>query len=168
LLTKCNNGLDIINELADCRDASRIGQSYDQFNSSMDELRNNPFFSTFITPMNRVELEFLMLQVPTISAEREPIYKAKMMDKIFRSYLLHCEQDIINISPHFYSMNAAVEFKCIRRKATQIKLLLIEGDGIITDGSVYYLTSGETFKKFHNLDRIGALRLLERNFHCAH
>jgi len=161
LLTNCKNGLDIINELADCRDVSRIGQSYDQFNSSMDELRNNPFFSTFITPMNRVELEFLMLQVPTISAEREPIYKAKMMDEVFRSYLLHCEQDIIDISPLFHSMNTAIEFECIRKKAAQIKLLLIEGDGIITDGSVYYTTSGEVFKKFHSLDRIGALRLIE-------
>jgi len=162
LLTICKENLDVINELASCRDPVRINQSYEQFNQSMDELRKNLFFSTFISPMNRVELEFLMLAVPTISAEREPIRKAQMMEEKFRPFLLHCEKDIKAIKPHFYAMNQAIQSQYIREKAASIRALLLEGDGILTDGSIYYNDRGQAFKKFNYQDGIGTQRLLEK------
>jgi YrbI family 3-deoxy-D-manno-octulosonate 8-phosphate phosphatase len=162
LLTTCKKKLDIINELATCGDPVMISQSYEQFNRSMDELRNNHFFSTFINPMNRVELEMLTLAVPSISAEREPIRKARMMEDTFRPYLLHCEEDIKAIAPHFHEMNEELQYQYVREKAAHIKVLLLEGDGVLTDGSIYYNEQGQAYKKFHYLDRIAARRLLKK------
>lgn len=163
VLEACKRDLDIINELADCRDPIRINQSYEQFNLSMDELRNNQFFTTFITPMTRVELEILILNVPGISAESEPVLKAKMMEKEFRSYLLNCEKDIDSISPLFQEMTQSIQdlytMKKIQKKAALIKALLIDCDGILTDEEVYYSASGDELKKFNLKDRKGILCL---------
>ena len=84
------------------------------------------------------------------------------MEEKFRPYLLHCEQDINDISPHFQAMNEAIKNQYIGAKAAKIKVLLLEGDGILTDGSVYYNASGQAFKKFNYQDRTGVLRLLQK------
>ncbi|MEA1961526.1 MAG: 6-hydroxymethylpterin diphosphokinase MptE-like protein [Bacillota bacterium] len=166
LLERCQLNLDIISQLADSSDSIRINQSYEEFNLSMDELRKNHFFATFITPMNRVELEFLMLAVPGISAERDPILKAQMMEKEFRLYLLNCEQDINAISPVFQEMSQSIHSfytdYIIHKKVAMTKVLLIDCDGVLTDGANYYSASGAELKKFNFKDRSGILRLHEK------
>lgn len=166
LLDKCKQDLDNINNLANSNDEKRINDSYEQFNFSMDQLRNNPFFATFITPMNRVELELLILAVPGISAERDPILKAQLMEKEFRPFLLSCERDIDSISPLFQAMNQSLQrfysiYK-VRKKAARARILLMDCDGILTDGSVYYSASGDEMKKFNCKDGVGIRCLQEK------
>jgi len=165
LLVKCKLDLKKINDLKECGDPQIIGQSYDQFNNSMDKLRNNQFVTTFITPMNRLELELLMLAVPTISAETNPIIKAQMMEKEFSSYLYRCEHDIFSISTIFQEMNCSVQcfiqkYK-VRKKSARIKMLIIDCDGVLTDGSIYYSASGDELRQFNFKDRIGIIYLRE-------
>lgn len=166
LMENCQQNLTFIGELASCGDAIRIGQSYEQFNLSMEKLRNNPFFAVFITPMNRVELEFLMQAVPGISSEREPVIKAQMMEKEFRSYLQNCEQDIKLMNPIFLDMSRSIEGFCteymVLAKASRIRLLLLDCDGILTDGFVYYSTSGDELRKFSYQDCNAIFRLQKK------
>lgn len=166
LIDKCKLDLNNINDVKESKDPFRIGQSYDQFNLNMDKLRNNQFFASFITPMTRVELEKLMLTVPQISAEMDPIIKAQMMEKEFRAYLLNCEQDIQSISILFQEMNQSIQhlYKSyiIQKKSAHTKILLIDCDGILTDGAVYYAASGDELRKFNFKDRLGIRRLQEK------
>lgn len=166
LMEKCKNDLKNIRNLADCGDSTIIGRSYDQFNLSMDNLRNNQFFAGIITPMNRVELESLMLAVPAISAERNPILKAQMMEREFNSYLSYCEKDISFIHPIFNELSQNIQnfyiSLTVKRKLSHIKILLVECDGILSDGAVYYSSSGDELKKFNFKDRIGILQLQEK------
>lgn len=164
LLNKCQLNLDHIGKVKESNDAFIINQSYEQFNQSMSELRNNLFITTFIEPMNRMELEFLMLAVPKISALRDPIPKAQAMEKEFRTYLLNCEQEIKTISPLYNEMKTAMEHFClisnIRLKAAQTKLLLIDCDGVLTDGMIYYTTSGDQVRGFNYKD-LQAVKILQ-------
>jgi len=166
LSEKCKLDLDNISQLADSGNAHLIGRSYEQFNLSMDGLRNNQFFVTFITPMNRVELEFLILTVSDISRETDPILKAQLMEKHFRPFLLNCEQDILLINPLFQEMNQSIQdiYKLhkLRQKAARIKIFLVDSDGVLTDGSIYYSASGDEIRKFHYKDRIGIDILKEK------
>lgn len=159
LLEKCKLDLDNIVFLASSGDAVNIEQSYDKFNLSMENLRTNQFFATLITPMSRVELEFLLQVIPEISRERNPWKKAQLMEKEFRSYLAVCEQDINSVIPIYQELNQAIlQFNkaySVRKKAAQTKVLLLACDGILTDGFVYYLTSGEELKRFNYKDCAG-------------
>lgn len=47
----------------------------------------------------------------------------------------------------------------ILKKASQIKLLITDCDGVLTDNGVYYTESGEAFKRFSIRDGMGVERL---------
>jgi 3-deoxy-D-manno-octulosonate 8-phosphate phosphatase (KDO 8-P phosphatase) len=47
----------------------------------------------------------------------------------------------------------------IKEKASKIKLLLTDCDGVLTDGGVYYGEQGEVLKKFNMKDGMGVERL---------
>lgn len=47
----------------------------------------------------------------------------------------------------------------IKNKAKQIKILLTDCDGVLTDGGVYYGNDGEFLKKFNMKDGMGVERL---------
>jgi len=159
LLEKCKLDLDNIVFLASSGDAINIEQSYDKFNHSMENLRINEFFATLITPMSRVELEFLLQAIPEISRERDPRKKAQMMENEFRPYLAVCEQDISSVIPLYQDLHEAFsQFRkvySVQKKAGRTKVLLLACDGILTDGTVYYSAAGEELKKFNHKDRTG-------------
>lgn len=49
----------------------------------------------------------------------------------------------------------------VQEKARRIKLLLLDVDGVLTDGKLYYSNSGEELKAFSTLDGHG-IKLLQR------
>ncbi|MDD3893898.1 MAG: DUF115 domain-containing protein [Syntrophomonadaceae bacterium] len=166
LLQQCKNNLDKIKQTAESKDAKQIEQIYEQFNHSMEQLRQNLFFAILIEPMNRVEMQFLMLAVPDISKERNPVKKAQMMEKEFRPFLQGCENDIRIISPMFEKADESIRDKYtrykIKRKLTGIKILLIEGEGVIDNGIIYYSAAGDEMKQFNFTDRGSILQLAEQ------
>ncbi|MDD3269159.1 MAG: DUF115 domain-containing protein [Syntrophomonadaceae bacterium] len=171
LLEQCKINLDGISSTAESQDARLIGQSYEQFNRSMAELRENRFFATIIEPMNRVEMQFLMLAVPQISRELNPVSKAQMMEKEFRPLLQGCEKDIQGMAPLFQEIDHYIQdcYKVykIREKAARIKILLIDGDGVLTDGAIYFSSSGDEVKKFYFQDRNGIAYLQDKGIQCV-
>ena len=46
--------------------------------------------------------------------------------------------------------------------ATHIKLIVLDVDGVLTDGGIYILESGEQFKKFNAKDGLGVQRATQR------
>jgi len=116
--------------------------------------------------MSRVELEFLILAIPEVSRERDPEKKAQLMEKTFRPYLSVCEKDINSIIPLFQELTDSIQrhyqMYLVYKKAELTKLLLLDLDGILTDGAVYYSASGDELKKFNYKDRAGILRLKEQ------
>lgn len=59
-------------------------------------------------------------------------------------------------------MNAA-----IHNKVRAIKLLILDVDGVLTDGKLYYSGEGETLKAFHVHDGAGIKRLLAQGIAVA-
>lgn len=49
----------------------------------------------------------------------------------------------------------------LKNKASKIKLLLTDNDGVLTDAGVYYSAKGEEFKRFSIRDGMGVERLIE-------
>lgn len=46
-----------------------------------------------------------------------------------------------------------------RSRLKSIKLLLVDVDGVMTDGGIYFSETGEEFKKFNTLDGYGMVKL---------
>ena len=51
----------------------------------------------------------------------------------------------------------------LRKKCKQIKIILTDVDGVLTDGGRYYSDRGEILKKFHVRDGMGVNILLRNN-----
>lgn len=51
--------------------------------------------------------------------------------------------------------------KDVKEKASRIKFVLTDCDGVLTDGMVFYGESGEVFKKFFIRDGMGVVRMRE-------
>jgi len=49
--------------------------------------------------------------------------------------------------------------KTLKKKAKQVKLLLTDSDGVLTDTGVYYSANGEELKRFSIRDGMGVERL---------
>ena len=52
--------------------------------------------------------------------------------------------------------------KNLDNKLKKIKIVLTDVDGVLTDGGMYYSTSGDVMKKFHARDGMG-ISLLKKN-----
>ncbi len=52
--------------------------------------------------------------------------------------------------------------KSIEKKCKNVKILLTDVDGVLTDGGMYYTSEGDAMKKFHTRDGMG-VNLLRRN-----
>lgn len=48
-----------------------------------------------------------------------------------------------------------------------IKLLVLDVDGVMTDGGMYYTESGDQFKKFNSRDGMGIKLVLRKGIHVA-
>ena len=51
--------------------------------------------------------------------------------------------------------------------ARQVKLLVLDVDGVLTDGCIYFDDSGKELKKFNSLDGYGIKMLLSSGFEVA-
>jgi SAM-dependent methyltransferase len=110
LLNNIKELLREISRLANARNFEQIDRKYAQFNEAFKNLKENQFFKTFIMPMNRVQAEFLRLEINDISEEAEPFLKAKKMTQHFGKFILECEKDIQEISPVFNAMNESINY----------------------------------------------------------
>ena len=53
--------------------------------------------------------------------------------------------------------------KELYKKFKEIKLVLTDVDGVLTDGGMYYTTQGDIMKKFHTRDGMGVTLLRKHN-----
>jgi 3-deoxy-D-manno-octulosonate 8-phosphate phosphatase (KDO 8-P phosphatase) len=50
----------------------------------------------------------------------------------------------------------------IAQKAAKIKLLILDVDGVLTDGGMYFAAQGDQFKKFNTKDGMGIIHLVKK------
>ena len=55
----------------------------------------------------------------------------------------------------------------VRERATAVRLMVFDVDGVLTDGSLYYGENGELFKRFNALDGHGLRLLMEGGLKVA-
>ena len=55
----------------------------------------------------------------------------------------------------------------LRRRLKRIRVLVLDVDGVLTDGGMYYGPTGDAFKKFNTKDGMGLARLREHNVSLA-
>ncbi len=55
----------------------------------------------------------------------------------------------------------------LRERLTQVKLLALDVDGVMTDGGLYYTETGEEFKKFNVKDGLGLKLLMKQSIQVA-
>lgn len=55
----------------------------------------------------------------------------------------------------------------IQKKISKIKLLVLDVDGVMTDGGMYFTESGDQFKKFNTKDGMAIIQLTKNNFPIA-
>lgn len=54
-----------------------------------------------------------------------------------------------------------------RERARNVRLMIFDVDGVMTDGKLYYTSSGEEMKAFHTLDGQGVKMLMESGVEVA-
>jgi 3-deoxy-D-manno-octulosonate 8-phosphate phosphatase (KDO 8-P phosphatase) len=55
----------------------------------------------------------------------------------------------------------------VRARAARVRLLCLDVDGVLTDGSLHYGSSGEALKRYHVRDGMGVRMLLHHGFGVA-
>ncbi len=55
----------------------------------------------------------------------------------------------------------------VAKKLEKIELLVLDVDGVMTDGGMFFAESGEQMKKFNAKDGMAVLHLTKNNFHVA-
>ena len=55
----------------------------------------------------------------------------------------------------------------LKEKIAKIKLLVIDVDGVMTDGGMYFTESGDQFKKFNTKDGMAIIHLTKNDFQVA-
>ncbi len=55
----------------------------------------------------------------------------------------------------------------LKEKLSNIKLLILDVDGVMTDGGMYFSESGDQFKKFNTKDGMAIIALTKNDFQVA-
>jgi 3-deoxy-D-manno-octulosonate 8-phosphate phosphatase (KDO 8-P phosphatase) len=55
----------------------------------------------------------------------------------------------------------------LQKKLKKIKLLVLDVDGVMTDGGMYFTENGDQFKKFNTKDGMAIIQLTKNNFQVA-
>lgn len=71
-----------------------------------------------------------------------------------------CELEDLLFKPTFREHRLAEKIK-------GIKLLVLDVDGVMTDGGMYFSESGDQFKKFNTKDGMAIIHLTKNDFHVA-
>ena len=59
------------------------------------------------------------------------------------------------------------EMEEVLNRANRVRLLILDVDGVLTDGKLYLGSDGSELKSFHILDGLGIKMLLEAGLQCA-
>jgi 3-deoxy-D-manno-octulosonate 8-phosphate phosphatase (KDO 8-P phosphatase) len=73
----------------------------------------------------------------------------------------------VAISTHFNISLDRLVHRDITKKKTDIKFLVLDVDGVLTEGGMYYAQSGDEFKRFHTRDGMALKKLTKSGFQVA-
>ncbi len=111
---------------------------YAAMDNVFNQLQANHFFKNVVMPMNQLALEVLQRAEINIHRENNNYKQAMMTVSEYREYIYSCENDIQMINPAYQLMNTAMESfikQQIKNRASKIKILITDSEGILTDGT---------------------------------
>ena len=76
-----------------------------------------------------------------------------------------CEENTIDL--HSLIFKPMYKPDLWKKKLEKIKLLVLDVDGVMTDGGMYYTESGDQFKKYNTKDGMAILHLTKNDFQVA-
>lgn len=165
LIEKINYFLSKINKQAANLGFRQMDHIFTALENAYTHLKQNEFFNTFIMPMNQIADQILQRAIININLEKDNQKKAIMTVNEFEEYIYSCENDIQMITPVFQGMNTAIEDfirEYLQNKASSIKVLLINCEGILTDGGSYYSEKGRAEIKLNSRDILSLIRLQQK------
>lgn len=68
---------------------------------------------------------------------------------------------------HALIFKSCFNVSALREKLDQVKLLVLDVDGVMTDGGMYFTEGGDQFKKFNTKDGMAILHLTKNDFQVA-
>jgi 3-deoxy-D-manno-octulosonate 8-phosphate phosphatase (KDO 8-P phosphatase) len=105
-------------------------------------------------------MDFFVKNIEYLSRGKEPLPGALSID--FET--LPSLDDLLLLADHFnVSIDALIRTdlnQLTQFKAMDIKLLVLDVDGVMTNGGMYYTESGDEFKKFNTKDGMGIKRAM--------
>ena len=76
-----------------------------------------------------------------------------------------CEEYVVDMSTLLF--NYTFKTNDIKEKLDKIKLLVLDVDGVMTDGGMYFTEGGDQFKKFNTKDGMAIIHLTKNDFEVA-
>jgi 3-deoxy-D-manno-octulosonate 8-phosphate phosphatase (KDO 8-P phosphatase) len=76
-------------------------------------------------------------------------------------------EEAILISHHFQISVERLVSRDVTGKKTDIKLLVMDVDGVLTEGGMYYTEAGDEFKRFHTRDGMAIKKLAKSGMQLA-
>ena len=76
-----------------------------------------------------------------------------------------CEENTIDL--HSLLFKPMYKPDIWRKKLDKIKLLVLDVDGVMTDGGMYYTENGDQFKKYNTKDGMAIIHLTKNDFQVA-
>lgn len=76
-----------------------------------------------------------------------------------------CEEYEVDLLSLLFKPMFRADF--LKKKIDKIKLLVLDVDGVMTDGGMYYTESGDQFKKYNTKDGMAVQHLVKDNFQIA-
>ncbi len=169
LIEKLNYLLYKINKQAENLGFRQMDHIFTALENAYSQLKQNAFLNTFIMPMNQIADQILQRSIVNINLEKDNYKKAKMTAAEFGEFIYSCENDIQMITPIFQEMNRAIESflgEYIKEKASKIRILLINFEGVLSDGGLYYSKKGCDIK-LNSRDIQSMIRLQQQGIKIA-
>lgn len=76
-----------------------------------------------------------------------------------------CEEYEIDMQTLFFKRMYITDY--LQEKINDIKLLVLDVDGVMTDGGMYFTENGDQFKKFNTKDGLAIIHLTKKDFQVA-
>jgi len=109
ILENSFNQLKRINTAIQLRQSKNMENRFIEFDKEFDKLKRNIFYKCFLEPMVRVEFDFLSEESQRVRFEKDGLKKAKVIIRIFNSFLQSTFNHLEFVRPYFEEMKSQIE-----------------------------------------------------------
>jgi hypothetical protein len=105
LISELEKYLIKIKKLSKNRNLNQIEKMYLLLDNLFDKIIKNKYFNLFIIPMNRLQYEFLDMEINKINSLKDPYKKSEKVIEEFEKFMFLCKKDYEYTIPIFEEIN---------------------------------------------------------------